>query len=470
MTMSNAVETTHPLYDQYLPLWQKINDIVRSQNLSNYLIRPMATGDKQWDEKNWLDYAERAVFYAFAGWTVTGMVGSMFTKWPSFNAPDAMHYLTTNCDGSGISIYQQSQEVASWICSISRGGLFVSFPKVEGKLSQADMESGKFNATIHAISAQDIINWGVTSDGAGVKLSLVVFKTVEHEVNDEYETNEVVVYRELRLIDGVFHDRKHRSVNGQITSEEGYAPIMNGNNLDFIPFRFVGATKNTQSVDEPAMKEIVAINIGHYRNSADYEDNVYWCGMVQPWMSGMTQQHIDLLSENNMIVGSKMMLAVPAGEQFGYASATPNPAVLEAMNKKVEMIVGLGGRFLQPGSATKTATQAEGDLEMQHSVLSLISSNISEAYTDAVRWACMYMGQPTDEVDYRLSQEFTRAQINPELLGKLSELVSAGHMPIAGLFDYLRKNAIVDPAKTDEELLDEIGSATNGMPNIGGEE
>jgi len=75
------------------------------------------------------------------------------------------------------------------------------------------------------------------------------------------------------------------------------------------------------------------------------------------------------------------------------------------MNDKVDLIIGLGGMFIVPGSAVKTATQSAGEQKVQHSVLSLISSNVSEAYTQALKYVARYSRLPRVELDplYKLN-------------------------------------------------------------------
>ncbi len=54
---------------------------------------------------------------------------------------------------------------------------------------------------------------------------------------------------------------------------------------DEIPFTFVGAQNNDPTIDDSPLAALVEINHGHYRNSADYEDSVWFCGRaaVHDW-------------------------------------------------------------------------------------------------------------------------------------------------------------------------------------------
>ncbi len=136
------------------------------------------------------------------------------------------------------------------------------------------------------------------------------------------------------------------------------------------------------------MLDLCKVNIGLWNNLAEYEDSVFTIGQAQPWMSGATERHLEQIE----YVGSCTLIGVPEGEQFGFAQPQPNTLAREAMVDKVNMMVGLGAMFIQPGSAVKTATQAEGDQRVQQSVLSLIASNCSDAFTQCLQWVACFLG------------------------------------------------------------------------------
>ncbi|MDP0908071.1 hypothetical protein Q6322_30065, partial [Klebsiella pneumoniae] len=68
---------------------------------------------------------------------------------------------------------------------------------------------------------------------------------------------------------------------GSFSVDSEYHPKPKGEDFwDEIPFTFVGAQNNDPSIDESPLAALVEINLGHYRNSADYEDSVFLCGQV----------------------------------------------------------------------------------------------------------------------------------------------------------------------------------------------
>lgn len=468
-----AVDAQHPQYQKFAPLWQQIDDVVDGENLKRFLVRLGKKGDKKQDDRN-ERYFERAIFYAVAGWTVSGMVGTMFTKWPKLIVPPSLEYMKTNADGAGQSIYQQSQTISESVTKNSRAGLAVSFPpKPEGSgaLSQADVDSGLYIPTIHEYKPGQIINWDEKTIGSRTFLSLVCTAEIE-SVEDDFVHVETPIIRERRIdSEGKYFEREWTESDGKngakewIPGDANYPTDGKGNFWTEIPFMFVGAVANTPKVNKPLMKELVHINIGLYRNSADFEQNVWFCGQTQPWMSGMTQEQVDLMTANEMYVGSGELIGVGSQEKFEFANANPNPLVLSAMKEKIAMMIGLGARFLVAGSATKTATQAAGEFAMQHSVLSLVASNISEAYTHCLKWCLKFLGEEVpDELEYTLSQDFVKLAADAQMLQQMVAAWFQGAMPASDLWNWMRKNEFVNAEKTDEEIRDEIAAAGVGVP------
>lgn len=464
----------HPLFAKYNPLWEQIDDIVNGENLKKYLVRLNPLDESQENEKRNEQYYTRAIFYAIAGWTVSGMVGTMFTKWPKFMVPDSLLYMRENVNGGGESIYQQSQSVAAEIVKNSRAGLAVTFPPTDGAISQAQKESGEFIPTIHEYKPSQIINWTQSTKGSKTFLSLVCTSEVEFKEVD-FEHIATPIIRERRLDEaGYYFERIWEEVvvkggvKEWVPRPEVYPKDGKGNLLTEILFVFVGAVSNTPAVDKPLMKEIAHINIGLYRNSADFEDNVWYLGQAQAWMSGIDQNHVDLMKKNNMYIGSRTLLGVPAGGQFGIEAAPENPLVLAAMKEKIAMMIGLGARFLSPGSAVKTATQVEGDLAMQHSVLSLAAANISEAYTKCLKWCMLLLGEDApDDLQYTINQDFVKATCDAQMLQQMVASWFQGALPASDLWAWMRKNEFINPEKTDEEIQGELAASGNTPPITG---
>lgn len=460
------ISTQHPEYAEALTEWVKIEDITREKNLHQYLITLNPQDKSKENQVRNQQYRERAQFYALAGETAQGMLGTVFGKWPTFKVPPELEYLSKNADGVGNSIYQQSQGLTDDVIRKGRAGLAVSFPTTQGEVTREQMQSGDVSARIDRYEPEQILNWRTVTEGSRTKLSLVVLYQKEYEEKEgQYEPELVELIREMYLEEGVYKERQWRK-----SSTEGWTPEpeftpqdATGQPWQEIPFTFVGSENNDTSIDHPPMKSIVNLNIGHYRNSADYEDSVFYNGQSQPWMSAVGGEHIRLMEKEGVYIGSRKLLPVPEGGEFGFAQAAPNTLVRQAMMDKVDLMIGLGARILQPGSAVKTAEQAAGERETQHSKLSLIASNVSEAYSKALVWVGRYMGVELDpdEHGYTVNQDYTHLGKNPQELRVVMEGFLQGTMPLGDYVRYMQKEGLFDEERTPEEYADLLPVGSN---------
>lgn len=458
-------------YKTALPKWQLIDDVITSDGVESHLLTLNDFDKSSQNLERNRKYKERAVMYPVAEHTLDGLIGMMFSKDPKVSVPAGLEYILTNADGAGVSLYQQAQDVAADVTSKGRSGLWVTFPKVEGPISQEDTQAGKYVATIHEIEAGRIINWRTTTIGSQTFLSLVVFtESVEAVGEDGYSIETVPQIRELSLDDGAYTVRewqKDAKTDKWFIVGESIPTDSRGNPLSRIPFTFVGSRSNSQEIDNPPMLALAKINLAHFRNSADFEDSCWYVGQAQPWMSGITQGHIDLMNKNNMYAGSREVLGVPTGETFGFASAPPNPLVRQAMLDKIEMMIGLGARFIKETGAPKTASESESDDRAAYSKLAMISGNLSEAYTQALQWAAEFMGA-AGEILFETTKDFVSPKATAQEIQAIIAGFVQGALPVGAYFKWLQRVGLEDEEKTVEEFSDEVGKVV--MPDLDGEE
>ena len=470
------ITETHKLYDAKVETWKLIDDMCDGENLRDHLVTLNPDDTSTANTTRNEQYYSRAVYYNFAGYTERGMIGLPFRKWPKLIAPELLEYVADDVDGSGTSIYQQSQAVVSDVVRKGRAGLWVDYPRMvddEGvptTASLADLNGGRVHPTIKRFSPEAIIMWETAKIGATSQLSRVVIEDTV-VVDNEDKT----IYLELVIEDGSYHAKRweQSSENASyVVVEDSIILDASGNALDFIPFVFVGSQSNTPEIDYEPMRDIARIAKGHWNNSASYEDMVHYCGIVQPYMTGLDQSYIDMLRANKMYIGCGQLIGVPSGETFGFAQAAANSIVREAMKDKVELAVGMGAVFIQPGSAVKTATQSAGEQEVQHSVLSLIVSNVNEAYQYCLEWCAMFVGINADGIEYTITQDFVQPGVDAQMLQQMVAAWMQGAVPFPDLAKWLQARNLVDPEKTIEEIQDEVEKIPE-MPNLdeaGGDE
>ncbi|WP_312450074.1 DUF4055 domain-containing protein [Stutzerimonas nitrititolerans] len=458
-------------YKDALYRWRLVRDVCKgSESIKSertrYLPQPNAQDESDENKARYDAYLARAVFYNATGRTKGSLVGAVFRTWPVVTLPKLLEYVTKDVDGQGVSIYQQSQSVIGHLLETGRHGLLVDYPPVEpGTVSQADMASGAIRPTVSSYPAEAIINWKTRKVGGRHVLSLVVLReTVDEDTEDGFGVESKDQYRVLRLNEaGQYQQELWRQAGVGWMVEDPRVPLDgSGKPWAVIPFQFVGSENNDTSIDESPLYDMAEINIGHYHNSADYEEAAYLVGQPQPWMSGLDEQWRDHFEETGIYLGSRAPWLLPVNGACGVWQAQPNTVAKEAMDAKERQMVALGARLIEKGSAVKTATQSEAETAAEHSALSLIVSNVSEAYTQCLMWMAQFLNV-SGEIEYTLNQDFTQANLDPQMLQQILQAVMAGKMPESDFWRYLRDFQLIDPEKDDDAIREELASSGTGL-------
>ncbi|WP_047301241.1 DUF4055 domain-containing protein [Pseudomonas fluorescens] len=465
------VTYTRPEYDAAQSRWRLVRDVCKGSETvkargDHYLPRPNPHDESDENKARFATYLMRAVFYNATGRTKNSLVGAVFRTWPTLTVPAAIEYVAKDVDGQGISIYQQSQSVIGHILEVGRHGLLVDYPSVEpGSTSKADSAAMGIRPTIASYNAECIINWKTRKVGGQHLLSLVVLKeVVDEDTDDGFGVESKDQYRVLRLNDsGVYEQELWTTEGGQWAATDARTPLDGqGKPWRLIPFIFVGSENNDCSIDDSPLYDMAEINIGHYHNSADYEDSVWFSGQPQFWIAGLDEAWRDHLEENGIYVGSRAPLTLPANGSCGFAQPEPNSIVKEAMDGKKEDMVSLGARLIERGSAVKTATQADNDSAADHSILSLAVSNVSEAYSQCLMWMCEFENV-AGEALLKLNQDFTQVSLDAAIMASLFNAVQAGQLPASDFWQYLRDRGVIDPEKTDDDIRGELEANPVGL-------
>jgi len=420
--------------------WKTVRDVVsgdQAMRCGGYLPDLNAADKSEENRARNVAYVERAVFYGATGRTLDGLVGLAFRRDPRSTLPPQLEYLLKDADGRKNSIYQQSQASVGNVLEVGRHGLYVDFDE---RLNRP---------VIKAYAAESIINWRFDNG----QLSLVVLKECV-EVPDDFGLTEVVQYRELALDGGVFVCRVWQDNGAGLTMIEQTIPRSSASTFDFIPFQFIGSRNNDADIDDSPLYDLAKLNVAHFRNSADYEDSVFYVGQAQPYIAGLTEEWRDHLeADKTAYIGSRKAMLLPTGGSFGFAQPEPNTLVKEAMDQKEAQMVAMGARLLDQTRAAVTATQNENDKEASTSILSMCVSNVNEAYQSVIGWCGKYLNitVPAD-ASYKINQEYAKAKIDAQVVTALVSAWQSGAMAKPDLRAYLRAEGVIAAERTDEEI------------------
>lgn len=427
---------------------------------------PNSTGESRTESAAvYTRYLARALFVNIVGRTRSSLVSAVFRKAPKLSLPSNLQYMASDCDGAGVSIYQQSQSALSEVMATGRGGLLTDYPAVDGAASVADMNAGLIRANIVHYAASQIVNWQYARVGGKSILSRVVL-CEQADAVDGFESKSVEQRRELAIEGGVYVVRLWRKneKNEWFIVSEAVPRQHSGAAWTVIPFTFIGALNNDANIDAAPMYDLACVNRKHYQLGADWYNALYYAGNPQPTMTGLTEAWRDWLQKEGVVLGSRAILPLPVGGSYQLVTCPADTALQKELADLVVQMIALGARLVQPGEVSKTATQSAGEQEVSHSVVSLAAENVSDAYVAALKFAQMFMGG-AGEIEYRLNGDIAGYALDAQMLAAVVAAVQGGMVPKSDAVAFLQKAGLIDSEKTLEQVEEET---TTGGLNIGG--
>ncbi len=451
-----------------------------------YLPRPNASDTTKENLDRYLAYLDRARFYNVTKNTLAGLLGQIFSKKSQIEISAELEVLKTNCDGKGNGIEQLAKQGISSLLKSGRFGLFTDFPSVDTEVSQDEVFDLDIRPVIRLYDSRDIINWRIIFVGAEIIYSLIVLKERYIWLFDEFQTREQNRYRVLKLnetgdyqVDIYESDIQSIDPTNQSTSTisnpvfnlvKSYIPKdVDGNFIKRIPFEFCGTESNVADPNVPILYDIASLNIGHYRNSADYEESCYIVGQPTTYFTGLTKEWVENVLKGEIQLGSRAGVMLPISATAGILQAAPNTMPIEAMKHKETQFLALGAKLVTPGSSYNTATEAEMNNTSEGSILSTLAVNASICFENAIKHCKLFI-KSTAEAMFKLNTDFEiskltvaeRQQLLKEWQGEAISFTEYRNNLRAGKVELLEDKIAVTEMETDkaQELAD---NAANGL-------
>jgi hypothetical protein len=408
------------------------------QEASRYLPKPNPLDTSPENAMRYRMFVERAQWFGATAATVEGMIGQVFERDPEVTLPDNLAMLESNIDGGGVTLKQQMRKALGYNLPYGRGGLLADFPATNGVVTQEDVNQGKAQPVFRLYAPWNIINWRIQLQGSKRVLTLLVLIDDDCMDNsDRFEAKPVTQYRVLYIdnADNTSYGELWREKAGSTKSNpqfemtQIYQPTdQNGKPLTTIPFIFIGSQTNDEVPDKPPVEDMADVNVGHYRNSAEYEDAIHMLGQPTPYASGLTENWVkQVWGGKTIAMGSRAVIPLPANAEMGLLQVEPNTLAHEGMIEKQNQLVMLGARLIAPQSGNPlTATGESYSDASETSVLSNCADNVSAAYKQAFIFASAYVGaqlpDDTDAVSVKLHTSFQTTRMTaPERQELVSE-------------------------------------------------
>lgn len=467
-----SITATHADYDKHIATWNKLDDVCGGQEVikvakEKYLPKPSLFNSKNDPDgsNRYKEYLMRAIFPGVTSRTLASHIGLAYGKSPVFNKPDELEYLERNADGAGRSIYQSAQRATRLINRNYRCGVYVDFPNVAPSRSKAEEKSKGAFPMIHILQASSIIDWDYIIVGNQKKLSFVkLLETVKTRNGFKVETKDQ--YRILALEEGgsgfVYTVQIYtKNDKGEWVEGEKYIPTdYHGQPWDYIPFTFCGAVDNSDEIGTAPLYELATMELSYYTSTADVEESAFIVGQPTLCFPSITPEQYAMVKESGASVGSRS--GIPTDAKM--VQAEKNGLAYERMNDKWNQMKELGARLIEVGSANKTATQADNDSSVQHSVLSLVVANVSEAFTNALRWCAKFVmpehDLKVDELSFTIAQDFNKPKYDATRSKLIYEACLAGELPMYVWYHYEQTGTF--PEDKWEDIVNKIEKREDG--------
>jgi len=472
-----GVKTRHRDFTNAFGPWQKVRHAV-SGDLVSYL-RDVGKNepDPEYGRARQKEYEDGAICYNFTKRTLSGMVGAVMRKEPEQTIPAKLEYLLENADGSGVGLWQQAQDTLGEIDSVGRGGLLVDAPNVQAA-TMAEQNAGLLNPVLAYYTAENIINWRTERVGSVNRVVMVVLRE-EYEYQDGADEFSYLIgeqYRVLDVIEGKYRQRLYKfdQKGALLTGKaEEVFPQLGSLEPGVIPFTFIGATNNDHTIDDAPLLPLAELNIGHFRNSADNEENIFVTGQVMLTISPSDQFGVERWKEanpNGVKFGARAGLNLGPGGSAQLLQANPSTAARQGMLDKEQQAIQIGAQLITP-SQQITAESARLQRGADTSVMATIAGNVSQAYTQALKWAAAMVGAPDAGIEFKLNTDFFLQPMTSQDRAAWMADINAGLLPATAYYAALRRAGVTEWSDADikDAIADQPLPSAQQAQDVNGE-
>lgn len=468
-TTTSNCGTKHPQYLKYESRWQLVEDVINS-DARGYIFEVESrrgldnlTNEQviYYNDRN-LRYVETAQFVNFTRRTKNSWLGAIFRKEPVIELPQAIEYLREDATGANVTLSHLCQNICGEILEKGRVGLLVDYPASAEGLTEGQQQEMNAKARIYMYKAQHIINWNVQIENGIPVLKLVVLLECNQKLaEDGFTWVNSTQYRVLQLIEDEQGNRAYIQTvyaEDQTTIIERHLPRnFDGDYWDHIPFVFIGTHNNNAEIDPSPLFDIANINIGHLRNSADYEESVHICGQPTLFIqSSISFEQFQDFYPGGLRIGSRRGINLGPDSNAFLLQASPNQLADEAMKRKEEQAQMIGAKFVQPGGTNETAEGVRMRLSGDTSELTIVAINCQDGVEQACIYAQEFMGVADDNIRVDVNTDFIELNIDAQIMAQLTMLMNNGVIAKKDIRDLLRMSGDIDPERTDEEIEQDV--------------
>ena len=401
-------DTRREEYNTWYAIWGKTRDALEGQDAvkaSGEKYLPMLGGQTP---QEYQAYLKRAQYVNSSARTMSASLGQLFRKNPIIKEVDES--ILENINLAGASFNYFFKDIAKEVMAINRVGILLDY---------SDAQKRPY---LTAYNAESIINWRTSIIDGIEKLTMIMLEGVIQKQNekDKYKTSEVKIWKELFLDGGGIYRVQNWIKNERgkfIADGEEITPVIRDNVFNFIPFYVVTSQGINNKISKSSLVDFVNINLGHYVNSADYENLLHWTGAKTVITRGWGD-------DKAFPVGGAADFPVDGGASFLEASS--DSGLKDEMRHKEEQMAAMGSQIISGkgryvASAETSRISSEGEYATLADISKSLSDSASKIMTDLNAW----MGVEK-QAEINFNTDFETATIDPQLFSVLMGALQSG--------------------------------------------
>ena len=184
----------------------------------------------------------------------------------------------------------------------------------------------------------------------------------------------------------------------------------------------------------------------------------------------MSLQVFQEANPNGVKMGSRTGHNIGAGGNAFLVQAEANNLARENMRQKEEQAIQIGAQLITP-SQQITAESARLQRGADTSVMATIASNVSQAYTQALKWAAAMVGALDAEIEFKLNTDFFLQPMTAQDRAAWMADINAGLLPATAYYAALRRAGVTEWSDADiqDAIADQPLPSAQQAQDVNGE-
>ena len=447
------VNVKHQLYAEYEEKWHKMRHVFSGEEVLKKHSKKYIPPLEGQTELQYQEVINRESFENYTQKTAQGITGLIFAKAPIIEIGSKIKAIQDNIDLAQSTIIDLAQHCVGQIVEVGRAGLLVDMQSYNTSgLSVAEAELLNIRPYIKLYTTENILNWRYEIINNKTVLTLLVLqeqyvKRYVSEFVPEYDYR----YRVYTLENGMVRVRVLDHAENFL-EEETY-PMMNGKNLDFIPFIPIGAKDLHIEPTNPPLLDIANINLSHWYLSVERRNALHYVGFPSIYGVGIQQRQGETI---NLGAGTINLFNNPQAKlEFLQLSAEGMGSVEKALEEKKQAMLALGARLLAPESASQIS---ENTMQMKtagsRAVIIQLADTISRGIEKALTIMAMWLND-SGNIVFKLNTDYNLSEMSPQLITACIQANQVGLMPKKDVYDNLKKGEMTS-YETFEEWSNDL--------------